>query len=172
MTGSDGFLGSTLVRNLLERGQKVRAGVLSDLDAPALAGLDCERRVIDVTSPDSLRAGLEGTDAETVLVHCAGMMSISGRVNPIVRTVNVDGTQNVIDACREQGVGRLVQVSSVHALPENPELIVETKDLSEDTVVGEYAKTKAEATCRVLAADDIDRVIVHPSGIIGAAEHG
>lgn len=67
-------------------------------------------------------------------------------VRPEVRAVNVGGTANIIDAARRLSA-RLVYVSSVHALTESPAGAVmrEADSFDPDTVVGGYAKTKAEA---------------------------
>ena len=81
------------------------------------------------------------------------------------------GTRHLLDACLTYPVKRLVYVSSVHALPEKDRFHVlqEVKRFSPESVVGGYAKTKAEATQAVLDAvsDGLDAVIVQPSGILG-----
>ena len=73
--------------------------------------------------------------------------------------------------CRRYGVRRMVYVSSVHAIAQDPNggVLRETTFFSPDAVVGSYAKTKAEATRDVLdaAAAGLDAVVVHPSGILG-----
>lgn len=81
-----------------------------------------------------------------VIVHCAAVVTIDDIVRPEVRAVNVGGTANIIDAPRRLGA-RLVYVSSVHALTESPAGAVmrEADSFDPDTVVGGYAKTKAEA---------------------------
>lgn len=61
----------------------------------------------------------------------------------------------------------------MHALDESGEgPITEPEAFDPEVVVGEYAKTKAEATQLVVDATDVDRVIVHPSGIIGPGDPG
>lgn len=177
VTGAGGFLGSTLVRNLLERGEKVRALVYEDSN-PALRGLDCEVVAADVTDPASIeRALVVPEGVESIVVHSAGVVSIASRVPDVVRAVNVDGTKNVVEACRNTGASRLVYVSSVHAIPEPnlPVLITEVDEASrfeEGRIVGGYARSKAQATAHVLRAEDVDRVIVHPAGMIGPGDEG
>lgn len=108
-----------------------------------------------------------------VIVHCAAVVTIDDIVRPEVRAVNVGGTANIIDAARRLGA-RLVYVSSVHALTESPAGAVmrEADSFDPDTVVGGYAKTKAEAAALVLAADDLERVIIHPSGLLRPGDPG
>lgn len=175
VTGAAGFVGNVLVRELVARGEAVRAVLRSGLRPRSLAGVDCERVAGDVLDPASLRAAFaapEGVDA--IVVHAAGAVAITERVPESVRAVNVDGTRNVVEACRAAGVARLVEVSSVHAIPEPADggTIREADVIDADAVHGEYARTKAEATRLVLEADDLDRVVVHPSGVIGPGDYG
>lgn len=172
ITGAAGLLGNTLVRTLLRQGERVRAVELS-ANNPSLDGLDIDLVVADITDAEAVRAACVAPNGQaTIVIHCAGVVSIAGKVSAAVRAVNVDGTRNVIEACRETGVSRLVYVSSVHAIPEPdpPSTITELDDAAEfevSRVVGEYAQTKAEATALVLHATDLNRVVVHPSGLIG-----
>lgn len=89
--------------------------------------------------------------------------------------VNVQGSKNVVIACKECHVKRLVYTSSVHAIPEKKKgkIITETKTFSQDLVKGTYAKTKAEATKYILSqvSDDLEIVVIHPSGVIGPYEY-
>ncbi len=76
----------------------------------------------DVTDPASLAAFLRrpSDDARLVLVHCAGIVSISSHDDPRVYEVNVLGTRTVLHAAIDAKVDKLVHVSSVHAIPEKP----------------------------------------------------
>ena len=178
VTGANGHLGSALVRLLKSRKEEVRGLVLAGEkvhDSPLVryfAG--------DVTRKESLRPLFEDLgDREAYVIHTAGIVDISGEVTKALWQVNVEGTKNVLELCREYGVKRLVYVSSVHAIPELKEPLVqrEVRDFSAGAVEGGYAKTKAEATREVLraAGQGLDAVVVHPSGILGpydsAANH-
>lgn len=170
VTGAAGHLGSTLIRLLSSRGETVRGLIL-----PGETGL--ERSTVsyvqgDVRDPASLAPLFDGIDGpNTVLFHCAGIISIAEQVTPELEAVNVQGTQNILDLCRSHGVGKLVHVSSVHAIPEGDTLrvISEAARFSPDWVHGAYAKTKAAATQRVLDAGQagLNVTVVHPSGILG-----
>ena len=125
-----------------------------------------------MTLPETLVPLFEGTDpARTVVIHTAGLIDIGDRPYEELRRVNVEGTRNVLALCRQYGVRRLVYVSSVHAIAQDPDggVLRETSSFSPDAVAGSYAKTKAEATRDVLdaAAAGLDAVVVHPSGILG-----
>lgn len=175
VTGAGGFLGNAIVRALLDRGEQVRACLHDRLGPATLAGLDCERVHLEVTEPDSVHQALRpaAASARTIVVHAAGIVSIADEVDDELYRTNVLGTQHVIDACRDHGIDRLVYISSVHAIPEpaaGP--IIEIADFDADAVVGGYARTKAEASRRVLGATDLDRVLLHPTGLIGPGDPG
>lgn len=93
-----------------------------------------------------------------------------------VYDVNVNGTKNIVDLCEQNKIHKLVYVSSVHAIPEEPkgECILEVEDFNPEDVVGQYAKTKSEATAYVLAAGGrgLNVNVVHPSGISGPYDSG
>lgn len=171
ITGAAGHLGSTIIR-LLSRGDVDIRGLILPNEQPAprpnttyIPG--------DVRQVESLRplfADLEAYDAVYVL-HTAGIISIAQEVSPQLYDVNVTGTKNVLALCRDYPVSRLLYVSSVHAIPEGDRntVLQEVRHFSPDDVIGGYAKTKAEATQAVLdaAAEGLDAVVVHPSGILG-----
>lgn len=173
ITGAEGFLGNNLVRELLSRGERVRALTFDSRPQPSLAGLDCEVVPADITDEAALVPAFTtppGTRA--IVIHCAGIVSIATHVSKEVARVNVGGTRNVLAACARTGVSRLVYISSVHAItePDPPRTITEVDEASgfdPDSVTGEYAKTKAAATALVLAAENLDCVVVHPGGLIG-----
>ena len=170
VTGAAGHLGGTIVRLLQERGAEVRGLVLPHESA---ADQSHTRYFSgDVTRPETLVPLFEGTDpTRTIVIHTAGLIDIGDRPYEALRRVNVEGTRNVLALCRQYGVRRLVYVSSVHAIPQDPHggVLREPESFSPDAVEGSYAKTKAEATRDVLeaAASGLDAVVVHPSGILG-----
>lgn len=170
VTGAAGHLGGTIIRLLEERKAEVRGLVLPH---ESVADEGRTRYFTgDVTRPETLVPLLEGTDpAHTVLIHTAGLIDIGDRPYEELRRVNVEGTRNVLALCRQYGVRRMVYVSSVHAIAQDPNggVLREITFFSPDAVVGSYAKTKAEATRDVLdaAAAGLDAVVVRPSGILG-----
>lgn len=170
VTGACGHLGGTLVRLLERTGAQARGLRLPSEQARDRAHVTYYPG--DVRDRDSLRPLFRGlAGREVVVFHTAAIVDISGEVTPQMRDVNVNGTKNILALCREYGVKRLVYVSSVHAIPEKDGYAVlrEVDSFSPQQVTGGYAKTKAEATQAVLdaAAQGLDAVVVHPSGILG-----
>jgi dihydroflavonol-4-reductase len=92
-------------------------------------------------------------------------------MSDILHNVNVIGTQNVITACVETGVRRLVYTGSIHAFFEPPlgTTIDETTPLDMHQTCGEYGSSKAQACAEVLKAAEngLDAVIVCPTGVVG-----
>lgn len=172
VTGATGHLGNVLVRELLKRGKRVRALVEPGDEARALAGLDVEVVRGDVLRPETLPAAFAETD---LLFHLAGVVSISSLDVELVRTVNVDGTRNVVEAARRAGVGRLVYTSSIHGFTEPGTGGVLTEAAGYDPAVapGDYGKAKAEASRVVLEAvkGGFDAVIVNPVAVLGPHDY-
>lgn len=173
ITGANGFLGNNLVRELTKNPNHEVRALVSSLDrADALKGLRCKIFAGDVTKPDSLDKIFDvPQNAKVYVIHCAAIVYIKSKPNPVLHSVNVGGTQNIIDKTLEIGA-KLVYVNSIHAIPELPhgETMTEVDYFDPTKVEGAYAKSKAEAAQLVLDAvknRGLDACIVHPSGIIG-----
>ncbi len=108
--GATGFVGRHVVRAFLDAGHEVAASVRPGSPADALLGLDVERVAADVLEPDSLRAAFRGRE---VVIHCAGVLSLWPKSAQQLYEVNVVGTRHVVEACRAEGVRRLVYTGSV-----------------------------------------------------------
>ncbi len=172
ITGATGHIGNVLARELLSRGEKVRALVLPGEDCEAIQDLDVERVEGNVLEPSSVKRALSGVDT---VYHLAGIISILPGKDEMVRRVNITGTRNVARAAREAGVRRMVYTSSIHALARAAEgtLIDESIPFDPENPAGEYDRTKAEATLEVLAEvrRGLDAVIVCPTGVIGPFDY-
>ncbi len=166
VTGASGHVGATLVRELLRRGRNVRA--LVRRDRRALEGLDVEEVRGDVLEPESLIQAFEG--AKTVY-HLAAIISILRNNAEQIRAVNVQGVKNVVKACLQRGVNRLVHFSSIHALSPYPkqETVDETSSLVTEEQLMPYDWSKAEGERTVLEAvrRGLDAVVVSPTAIVG-----
>lgn len=168
VTGATGHVGNVLVRELLERGRPVRALVLPGEDTRPIDGLELETVKGDVRDPDALLRVLSG--ASTVY-HLAGLVSILPGQRRALHEINVLGTRNVLHACKQSGIGRMVYVSSVHALEEPPRGVPVTETAGSDPrrIIGDYAQSKALATQEVMSAakEGLDAIVVYPSGVVG-----
>lgn len=177
VTGAAGHLGNTIVRDLCRTGERVRCFIMPTDPSPALTGLNVEIVSGDICKISEITPLFDDTDKfETIVIHAAGIVSIATKFDQNVYDVNVTGTLNLIEQCQKHQVKRLIYISSVHAIPEQPErqVIREIKSFDPEAVVGLYAKTKAEATKLVLASvtAGLDCVVLHPSGIGGPNDYG
>ena len=174
VTGATGFLGRAVTAELLKRGAAVRALVLAD--DPLKNTLPEGIAIVygDVCDRSSLSAFFENTGSDTCLIHCAGIISVASDPGQKLYDVNVGGTENMLFFAARQGIGRMIYVSSVHALPELPKgvCMTETDRFSPALVRGDYAKSKAMATAKVLEAAKagLNVSVILPSGIIGPGD--
>jgi dihydroflavonol-4-reductase len=111
ITGATGHVGVTLSRLLLSRGHRVRAIVRKNVEG--LKGLEVEKVDGDLRNPESLARAFRGAD---VVFHAAARISITRADMALVTETNVAGTRNVLAACRQSAVRRLVHFSSIEAL--------------------------------------------------------
>ena len=166
VTGASGHIGGNLVRALLAEGRAVRCLVRKD--RRALEGLDVETVEGDIFDPGSLRRLMKG--AGTVF-HLAGRISIAGAEGGLVEKTNVGGVQNIVEACLDAGVDRLVHVSSIHAFDTHPNdvMIDETRALALGPEHMPYDRSKARGQTVVLeaAAKGLNAVVVNPGAVVG-----
>lgn len=178
ITGAAGFLGSNVARQLLERGETVRAFTLPG--DPAAKYIPESVKIVegDLCEIDSLEPFFSvpaGTD--TIVIHCASMVTVNADFNQKLMDINVGGTKNMIEKCLEHKTcKKLVYVSSTGAIPELPkgQRIKEVYQFNADQVVGCYSQSKALATQEVLNAvknRGLNACVVHPSGILGPDDH-
>lgn len=173
ITGGTGHIGNVLVRRLWEKGERLRLLMLPDephemLDD--LTGIEyMEGNVLDL---QSLIRAMEGVD---MVYHLAGIISIMPGDDQRVWRVNVNGTENVIAACKAAGVRRLVYTSSIHAFKRVPvgTLVDEQTPFDTENPVGIYDRSKAAASEAVLKAarEGLDAVLVCPTGVIGPYDY-
>jgi UDP-glucose 4-epimerase len=124
VTGAAGFIGSSLVRALLDRGDQVRGidnfatGKRENL-TEVLHQIDF--REVDILDLDATRRACEGID---YVLHEAALPSVPKSViDPLASNrVNVDGTVNVLVAARDSKVKRVVYAASSSAYGDQPTL--------------------------------------------------
>jgi nucleoside-diphosphate-sugar epimerase len=147
----------------------VRARARSERAAARVRELGAEPVTGDLDGLDALRAGAEGCE---VAFHAAAKVEDWGDPEDFER-LNVRGTQNVIDACREAGVRRLVHVGTEAALMAGQPLIDvdEHAPLRPDSpALYPSSKAKAERLVRSANGGGLDTVVVRPRFVWGRGD--
>ena len=144
VTGAPGWLGTTLVERLDDRGEDVRCLVYPGVDVGELDPFDVTVARGDVTDQESVLEAFTD-DVETVF-HCAGVNhpAVRGGVS-LIHEINAEGTRHVLEAARRHDVDHLVYISSIVAqgFNEGPEdVITEETPMRPRT---EYGKSKLQA---------------------------
>lgn len=173
VTGANGFLGSWVTKALCDEGHEVYALVRRKSDLSELAQVPCNYVYGDITDIHSLLETFKGMDA---VFHLAGVIAYKKSQRKLMEKVNVQGTANVVEVCREYKIPRLIYLSSVVAIGASfdPDHILDEKS---DYEVGHlnlgYFETKHQAEIIVKKACDrgeINAVILNPSTIYGAGD--
>ncbi len=168
VTGSTGFIGNVLVRKLLERGQKVRAFLRTTSDITVLEGLPIERITGNILDPHSLAEAFRGVDT---VYHMAAKITIMPWEDRLIRNINLEGTRNILKACLDARVKKLIYTSTIHALQE-PTIgttIDENMPYDPENERGEYDRSKAQASLEVMeaAGKGLHTVVLCPTGVLG-----
>lgn len=163
-----------MAAKLRERGDEVVCLVRSPDKAAKLRDAGCELVEGDLTDVAAIRRGLEGADA---CVHGAAIykVGIPKKDHAAMHESNVQGTENVLDAAIDAGVGRIVYVSTVGVFGNTREQVVDEtyqRDESEG-FLSCYDETKYRS--HQIAKDRIAKgapiVIVQPGGVYGPGDH-
>ncbi len=165
VTGGSGYFGSLLVHRLVAAGHRVRVLDLHDADdRPA----DVELVTGDIRDRATVTAAVEDVD---LVFHNVAQVPLA-RDHELLRTVNVDGTQLLLEAARAAGVAKVVHTSSsaVFGVPRsNPVLPSTVPSPAEEYGL---AKLAAEWACLDAAAHGLDVSIVRPRTILGHGRLG
>ncbi|UIR55576.1 NAD-dependent epimerase/dehydratase family protein [Sphingobacterium sp. SRCM116780] len=171
ITGGTGFLGATLIKQLIDLGIDVVALKRSNSTIPQQLLSSSLIQWIDADICDYFELA-EAFINITEVYHCAAVVSYQKRDAVNMKKVNVEGTSHIVNLCLEHKA-RLVHVSSVAALGSSKtQTPVNEKDYWEyHPTTSNYAVSKYESEMEVWRgiAEGLDAVIVNPSVIIGAS---
>jgi len=171
VTGGTGFLGSYIIKELIEKGYSVRAIRRSNktphyIPNEILSKTEwVEADILDVVA---LQDAMENIDT---VIHSAGVVSFVKKDRKNMYQVNVEGTANVVNMALEKNVKKLIHISSVAALgrKNNGTHVNEEKKWEENKMNTHYAKSKRNAELEVWRSigEGLNAIIVNPSTVLG-----
>jgi nucleoside-diphosphate-sugar epimerase len=165
ITGGAGFLGINLIRYLLLRGDTVTSLDLAPFDYPEAPRVTVIQG--DIRDPATVATAMAGAE---IVVHCAAALPLYTREE--IFATDVDGTRELLEQARRQGVARFVFVSStaVYGVPDHHPI------LESDPVhgVGPYGEAKivAEALCAEYRAGGMYLPVLRPKSFVGPERLG
>ena len=169
ITGASGFVGSAVLRQLIQAGHTVRALLRPNSDRRNLEGLTVDIVTGDLTDPASLSPALAGCDN---LFHVAADYRLWVPKPNEMYENNVGGTRHLMLAAAEAGIKRIVYTSSVATLglTSDSSPADEATPVSLSDMIGHYKRSKflAEAEVKRLIQElKLPAVIVNPSTPVG-----
>jgi dihydroflavonol-4-reductase len=172
VTGATGFVGSSVVKALLARGEPVRVLIRADSNRRNLRDLPVETVIGDLEQPSTLRRAVAGCRA---LYHVAADYRLWAPRPDAMYRVNVDGTRALLRAAADAGVARIVYTSSVATLGPDPDgrPADETTPAKLDDMIGHYKRSKylaEQAVHELIEREGLAAVIVNPSAPIGPGD--
>jgi len=170
VTGATGFIGGRLVNRLLDDGWTVSALVRDPNKASSLAGRGVELIQGDLTQPETFKRAMKNVDT---LFHFAAYFVIGGTDREMAFKTNVEGTEEMLRAGAEAGVGHIVYCSSVAALGRGPHGSVADETQSHSgrfPSVYEESKWAAHQVAHRIAAKGAPVVTVMPGAVYGPGD--
>ena len=172
ITGATGYIGSAVVRELLNKGQDVRCLVREASSVKNLDGLRLELRSGDITDIESVRRAVNGCDT---VYHLAALYANWLPDSALMYRVNEEGSRNVMQACLDAGIRKVVYCSSVAALGAHGRTPAdESARFNLNSTKDHYyiSKHRAEQVALQFIRRGLPAVIVNPSNPIGPRDIG
>ena len=171
ITGATGFIGGHVARLLAARGDRLRVLARNTSPRDNLDRLGCEIVVGDLTDASSLTRCVQGCRK---VFHVAADYRLWAKNPQEIYTNNVAGTRNLLSACCEAGVEKVVYTSTVGTIGMRRDAFPANEDspVSLDDMIGNYKRSKfmAEQVACEFAASGLPVVIVNPTTPIGPGD--
>jgi dihydroflavonol-4-reductase len=166
VTGATGLAGANICRQLIERGDAVRALARATADTAPLVAMGVEVATGDITDAGDVRAAAAGCDAA---FHCAALLGGASQDMAAFEAVNTRGTAHLLDAAEAEGLRRVVAVSTGTFFDTSGGLEREDAPVLQQPSPDPYTVTKLAAFQDVMAraARGMDVVSAHPGAIYG-----
>ena len=166
VTGATGFLGNRIVRMLVDEGKKVRVFVRQDYNDDRV-----EVFKGDLTELDSIRRAVKGVD---VVFHTASFISWNPNDTDKLEKINIQANRDIIEACKEFKVSKLIYTSSIDAIYEGKPIKDGDESLPYPSkFIDHYSYTKAIAEKDVISANNENGLLtcsLRTAGIYGPGD--
>lgn len=171
VTGATGFVGSNLVKTLLDQGWAVTVVARKDSSRQDIEDLPIDIRFGDIVDLPSLRESMP--DRVDAVFHVAASTNVWAGNNDEQDRVNIGGTRNVVECAIEARAGRLLLTSSFTTWGFQDQVINELSPRSLDSDWINYVRTKRISENIVkdaVQAGALDAVILNPGHILGPGD--
>lgn len=146
ITGANGFIGKELIKFLSEKKEKIRCLVIEGENTTELKHYGAEIIYGDILNKNAVTNLVKDS---RYIVHLAAVVTSN---NPgRLYKVNVEGTRNIVDACKENNIKRILFTSSIAAVAKH---------------LGTYGKSKMEAE-KIIEESGLDYTILRPTLVYG-----
>jgi len=171
VTGATGFIGSTVVRELLKDSADVRVTVRRDSDTRNIDGLDVERVYGDTRDREAMKAALKGCGT---LYHVAAYFAHWSLNKDLFYEINVEGTKNILEEALAQGLEKVVYTSTSNTIGSHGagNYVNEEAEFNGWETGDHYAISKylAEIEAKKICDQGLPMVIVNPTLVIGVRD--
>ncbi len=168
ITGGAGFLGINLTRYLLEKGHTVVSYDFAETYGYPEEALDTVTVIKeDIRHLEIMTEAMAGSD---IVVHTAAALPLYSKED--IFSTDIDGTRNVLEAAKRNGIRRVIQISStaVYGIPDHHPLVEDDQLIG----VGPYgeAKIAAEQVCFEYRQKGLCVPVIRPKSFIGPERLG
>ncbi len=170
VTGTTGFVGGHVARQLVEAGREVVAVVRNRAKAGDLQNLGVQIYQGDVTEKESMRGPMTGVDG---VFHIAGWYKIGVKDKSEGAKINIGGTRNVLELMKELGIAKGVYTSTLAVNSDTYGKLVDETYHFAGKHISEYDRTKWVAHYEVaepMIAEGLPLVVVMPGLIYGPGD--
>ena len=166
ITGVNGHLGNNIARCLVNEGYILK-GLARSANSEATKDIKIDLIEGDLFNADSLDELCKDID---LLIHLAAKVSIYPSEKELIYKTNIDGVDNIIGACRRNGIKKIIHFSSIHAHESyGPDISIDesTKYVDNENSAYDYSKSMGEQKMIALRKEGINVSVINPTSVIG-----
>ena len=170
VTGANGFIGSSIVKELLKDGIEVKALVREGSNTINIDGLDIEKVYGDIRDKESIKSALKGCDT---FYQTAALYTFWSPDQKTFDEINIEGPRTVLSAAQEQEVEKIVYTSSIIAVGYEEKGKLANEETKFNFWMGNpYARTKylGELEAKKFCDQGLPIVIVNPGVVLGVGD--